>query len=146
MITKHTKTCVLCPTKIPHNNKLCEPCYKAYKQFITANWFVELEYMQKHQDALDRKEIESLDHDNYFNDTSTLEKKQQLPLKRSVGRPLTHWIIEQQVLNIFDTALEEGKRLSLRKIATKLNNKIKYFTVRRILLQYRKDQFLSKKV
>lgn len=105
-------------------------------------WFQELESLQRRQDEIDRQEYQLLDYTNSSTIVGTIADKPVVG-KKSVGRPATDWRLEQKVLDLFDESIEQGNRLSLRTIAGILNNKVKYLTVRRILLDHRKEQFLT---
>jgi len=139
------KTCILCPAKIPvrdYQKKLCFPCYKEYSHYMNEPWFLELEVMQKRQDAIDLRELELIEIAHDTNITGKHEHHVRSPTRS--GRLVTDWRLEQKVLDLFDESLENGKRISLRAISKALDYKVKYVTVRRILLDYRKEQFLKK--
>jgi hypothetical protein len=139
-----TKTCILCPDKIRPKHRLCAKCYKLYYVYTREEWFRELEHYQYRQDVIDRKESSILSDNTAATITGTLQKRVVIEHK-PVGRPSTAYTLVDKVLNLYDQSIESGKPLSLRKIQSVLNNKVKYLTVRRILKAYRKNTFPYKK-
>lgn len=141
------RTCVLCQNKTAPEYRLCQSCYKQYHTFVNEQWFKELDKLQRKQDKIDINEgFILLDNSS----TDIAGKNTPLLIKKAVGRPATQWQLVKQVLYLFDCSIEaekigDGKRLSLRSISRKLDNKVKYLTVRRILLMYRKEEFMAYK-
>lgn len=142
------KTCVLCPEKVKPKYKLCAACYKKYKDYIHEEWFIELVALQGKQDSIDRKEG-YITYNIGANIYGTIDNA-QTPSHKNVGRPSTDWRLVNEILELYDQSVEDelngvGKRLSLRGMQKKVNNRVKYLTVRRILMTYRKDTFPKKK-
>lgn len=138
----------MCPAKIQPRHKLCTTCYKKYKSFIYEDWFLEIAKLQRQQDEIDRRENNLLL--DITGATIFGAKESQTALQKSVGRPSTPWILVNEVLRLYDDSIEneltgKGKRLSLRGIQKKMNFRVKYLTVRRILLTYRSDTYPKKK-
>jgi len=139
MDTLLTRTCVLCPAKIRPTYRLCLPCYRQYGQYMNEQWFKDLEQKQAEQDAIDTREgftipysaQTDIEGNNVATDTGIAGGK-------PVGRPETKAVVVDQVLAIYDESVENGKPLSLRKIAGKLGNKVSYNTIRNILKEKRK--------
>jgi len=110
-------------------------------------WFKEIEAMQLRQDTIDRRESFALESGS----VNMYGKAEQaiVSSKKSVGRPATNWILVNKVLEHYDESLEKelaglGKRLSLRKLEKIMEGKVKFLTVRRILMTYRRDSFPNK--
>lgn len=103
--------------------------------------------MQKRQDRIDTKESYPLETGSV-----NMYGKADIPIvssKRSVGRPATDWKLINEVLQRYDESLDNekagtGKRLSLRKLEKAMGGRVKFLTVRRILLLYRADSFPNK--
>jgi len=142
------KTCVLCSnTQLKPQHKLCSRCYQEYKDQMHEPWFIELERMQRKQDEIDRQESFTL-----LTGITKAEGKIEsttVPVKKGVGRPPTRWILVNEVLSIYDESVSReeqgfGRRLSLRQISKRMNNRVKYLTVRRILKAYRASVFPDK--
>lgn len=141
------KTCTLCDTRIKPQYRLCYSCFKQYGNQIDEPWFKELELMQKRQDRIDGKESYALE-----TGAVNMYGKAEAPIvssKKNVGRPPTNWILVNEVLTRYDESLEReragnGKRLSLRKLEKAMDGRVKFLTVRRILLMYRADSFPNK--
>lgn len=103
--------------------------------------------MQKRQDKIDGHESFTLESGS----VNMYGKAEQaiVSSKKSVGRPATNWMLINEVLERYDASLANeraglGKRLSLRKLEKAMGGKVKFLTVRRILLMYRKDSFPNK--
>ena len=133
------KTCVLCDNYIKPQYRLCYSCYKLYSGDINEPWFKELEQMQKQQDRIDRKESFALETGsvNMYGQAEAVI----VSSKKSVGRPPTNWILINEVLQRYDESIDNGKRLSLRKLEKAMNHRVKFLTIRRILLMYRSQTF-----
>ncbi len=141
------KTCVLCPNHIKPQYRLCYSCYKQYGQQIQEPWFKEIEAMQKRQDRIDAREAYALETGsvNMYGRAEPVI----VSSKKGVGRPPTSWILINEVLRRYDESLDneragKGKRLSLRKLEKAMDGRVKFLTVRRILLMYRADSFPNK--
>lgn len=136
----HTKTCVLCPNKIAAQYKLCNTCYydNKYVVYMETPWFKELEIMQSKQDAIDK--IEYMELKEY------VSPKNIYTIKKNPWRPTTSTVIQQKVLDIFDTLKEHGEDITVAKIARIIQNKITEPTIAKILKTYRKDQFIPNKL
>ncbi len=136
-MTKHylyySKTCVLCENKTRNGYELCRNCYELYKGYKDEVWFKELRKLQHIQNTIDNKEVFSYVYSN-------MSSKDNI---KNRGRPQTDWRIVEDILKIFDNALETEK-ISLRAIVRKLNNKVGYITVRSILIRYRAKEYRSK--
>lgn len=141
------KTCVLCPATIKPQYRLCYSCYRAHGHQIGEPWFKELETMQKRQDRIDARESYALETGSV-----NMYGKAESPIvssKKSVGRPPTNWMLINEVLSHYDASLDKeragkGKRLSLRKLEKLMESRVKFLTIRRILLLYRPDSFPNK--
>lgn len=138
---------MLCPNTIKPQYRLCYSCYKQYGDQIGEPWFKEIEAMQKRQDTIDGRESFALESGS----VNMYGKAEQaiVSSKKSVGRPATSWMLINEVLQHYDTSLEReeaglGKRLSLRKLEKVMNGRVKFLTVRRILMMYRRDSFPNK--
>lgn len=143
------RTCVLCPNKTAPEYRLCQKCYREYNTLVDEQWFKELDKLQRKQDKIDINEAFAL-FDSVNHEADISGKNTPLAIKKAVGRPPTQWQLVNQVLYLFDCSIENervgiSKRLSLRNISKQLDNKVKYLTVRRILLMYRKEEFMNYK-
>jgi hypothetical protein len=138
-----SKTCALCDTKIKASYRLCHSCHKLYDQYSNTPWFKEIAKMQVRQDRIDI--LESGDIENKGLTTIYGESdRPNFTMRKDIGRPKTDWILVKEVLAIYDKNREDvksngGKILSLRSISKLTDNKVGYFTVRSILIQYRPD-------
>lgn len=106
-----------------------------------------MEMMQKHQDLIDVRESYALESGS----VNMYGKAEQgiVSSKKSVGRPATSWVLVNEVLRRYDESLEneklgKGKRLSLRKLSKEMDGRVKFLTIRRILILYRSDSFPNK--
>lgn len=136
------KTCVLCENStLSPKHKLCTKCYREHGAFIHSDWFEELVVLQRRQDIIDSKE-------SYFlapTSQSFVTGSADIPIvssSKNIGRPPTDWRLVNEVLRLYDESVDlekqgVGKRLSLRGIEKKMNHRIKYLTVRKILMIYR---------
>jgi hypothetical protein len=103
--------------------------------------------MQKRQDRIDTKEAYALESGSvnmYGKAEPTIVSS-----KKSVGRPPTSWMLINEVLTRYDESLDneragKGKRLSLRKLERAMDGRVKFLTIRRILMMYRADSFPNK--
>lgn len=143
------RTCVLCDNTIRPQYRLCYTCYKEYAQQMNEPWFKELELMQKKQDRIDIRESSILSAGNV--DMYGQAEHAVVTAIRSVGRPATSWILVNEVLRLYDESIEQeragtGKRYSLRKLEKAMNSRVKFLTIRRILLSYRSDTFPKKEL
>lgn len=143
------KTCVLCPEQIRSHHRLCSSCYKQYSSQITEQWFLELEKMQVKQDRINDKESFTLF--TGLADSYGKPYYQAVSVGNVVGRPPTGWILANEVLEHYDRSIDrerlgKGKRLSLRKLESVMNHRVKFLVIRRILLTYRSDTFPNKPV
>ncbi len=115
---------------------------------MNETWFIELVKLQQRQDSIDRQENSFLTDTTGTNIYGTITAP-EVSSKKAIGRPPTHWSLINEVLRLYDCSLEEelngGKRLSLRAIQAKMNRRVKYLTVRRILKTYRADTYSNKK-
>lgn len=141
------KTCVLCPNTIKPQYRLCYSCYKEYGGVINEPWFKEIEAMQKRQDRIDTRESYALET-GAVNMYGKVEPA-IVSSKKNVGRPPTNWLLINEVLQRYDESLDnekagKGRRLSLRKLEKAMNGRVKFLTIRRILMTYRTDSFPNK--
>lgn len=134
------KTCVLCPDKIAPRYTLCKSCYARHGIYIETAWFKELRRLQARQDTIDARE-------SYFIPASIRTTMQgaieatTVSSKKPIGRPATDHKLVEEVLRLFDESRARGEKISLRKIEALLNNRVKFLTVRNILLTYRKKEY-----
>jgi hypothetical protein len=103
--------------------------------------------MQKNQDKIDLRESYALESGSV--NMYGKPEQQIVSSKKSVGRPATSWLLINEVLRRYDESIDNerngaGKRLSLRKLEKAMSHRVKFLTIRRILLTYRKDSFPNK--
>ncbi len=104
--------------------------------------------MQRRQDRIDIKESHALD-----TGAVNMYGKVEAPIVsslKSVGRPATNWLLVNEVLAKYDESVDnekegKGKRLSLRKLEKAMNRRVKFLTIRRILMTYRAHNFPNNK-
>jgi hypothetical protein len=105
-------------------------------------WFLALVELDKVQYKIDNKE-------QYHIDSRTNTDLYGVPIrtavksKRSVGRPRTDWKLIEEVLQLYDTSIENGQRLSVRALEKAMNRRIKFLTIWKIIKRYRKNTALT---
>ena len=127
------KACLLCAhIVVKHKHILCTSCHASYKQYMQTQWFQELLRLQRVQDNIDAREYGMI-FTTYQTDLAGVVKSDTM-FGKPVGRPglLSAKHIDA-VLAIYDAE----PTLSLRAIARRLNNTVKFLTVRTILKKYR---------
>jgi hypothetical protein len=136
------KTCLLCPNTIPAKHKLCYPCYRQYKDCMREAWFLALVELDKVQYKIDNKEQYHIDF-RTNTDLYGVPIRTAVKSKRSVGRPRTDWKLIEEVLQLYDTSIENGQRLSVRALEKAMNRRIKFLTIWKIIKRYRKNIALT---
>lgn len=130
------KQCLLCPNMIPAKQRLCYPCFKQYRDQMHEPWFIALAELQKVQERIDTKEQYHIDP-RTNTDLYGAIIHTAVNTKQRVGRPGTHWKLIEEILQLYDTSLEHGQRLSVRAIEKQMDRRVKFLTIWKILKKYR---------